>query len=155
MTTLAHLLRISAREQCRNWHPIWVLASGQLTSWDTLGIWNALKSKMSVNWQLLCCVEAEPRPGASLQSKRVCLRATCHWHMGVVEHGSCSRFVPSIKVKHIQEFTRQASGFQQCFSIAQIIGQVKDLPRYSHCIKPRVGILDVQYIYIHCWRHSF
>lgn len=42
----------------------------------------------SINWQLFCCMLAEPRAGANLQSKRICLSATCHWHVCTAQYGS-------------------------------------------------------------------
>lgn len=67
------------------------LGSGQWSANKLGHTWNRkyLEVKdayLPTNWQLLCRVRAEPRPGASLQSKRVCLSATCHWHVGIVPH---------------------------------------------------------------------
>lgn len=78
VTILAHLSRISAEEQCWNWHSVSALASYQLPSWSILTMQSSLNLREAP--RPISCVWAEPRLGASSPSKRICLSATCHWH---------------------------------------------------------------------------
>lgn len=87
---------------------------------------------LSINWQLLHCVWAEPRPGASLQSKRICLSATCHWHVGIGQLGATAGVLLPSKCGMLERSAGLKSTLGQHFTLAQTVGQAKDLPGDSH-----------------------